>query len=45
MASTMKLHELIPQSEVHLFGGCGHWTQIEKKDRFISVVQDFLSAA
>jgi len=44
MASTLKMHSLIPKSEVHLFGQCGHWTQIEKKDRFISVVQDFLSA-
>lgn len=44
LESTLKLHSLIPKSEVHLFGQCGHWTQIEKKDRFISVVQDFLQA-
>jgi 2-hydroxymuconate-semialdehyde hydrolase len=35
---------LIPNSELHVFGNCGHWTQIEKKDRFLATVVPFLSA-
>ena len=36
---------LLPHSELHVFGECGHWTQIEKKDRFVEVVIPFLAAA
>ena len=33
---------LLPHSELHVFGECGHWTQIEKRDRFLEVVLPFL---
>ena len=36
---------LLPHSELHVFGECGHWTQIEKRDRFVEVVLPFLMAA
>src|SRR3546814_307522 len=36
---------LLPHSELHVFGECGHWTQIEKRDRFVDVVIPFLTAA
>lgn len=36
---------LLKHSELHVFGECGHWTQIEKKDRFLEVVVPFLTAA
>ena len=36
---------LLEHSELHVFGECGHWTQIEKKDRFLEVVVPFLTAA
>ncbi len=39
----LRLHRLIPRSELHMFGGCGHWTQIEKKDRFVRLLTDFLA--
>lgn len=45
LESSLRLHRLIPRSELHVFGQCGHWTQIEKKDRFVRVVADFLDAA
>lgn len=45
LASSLRLLELLPRSELHVFGQCGHWTQIEKKDRFVSVVDNFLCAA
>lgn len=35
---------LLRYSELHVFGECGHWTQIEKKDRFLEVVVPFLKA-
>lgn len=42
--SSVRMHELIPASELHLFGGCGHWTQIERRDRFVELVVPFLRA-
>lgn len=36
---------LLPHSELHVFGECGHWTQIEKRDRFLEVVVPFLASA
>ena len=32
----------IPKAELHVFGNCGHWTMIEAKDAFESVVLGFL---
>lgn len=32
----------MPNAEFHVFGNCGHWTMIEAKDAFESVVLDFL---
>ncbi len=43
LESSLRLHALIPKSELHVFGQCGHWTQIEKKDRFARLVEDFLA--
>jgi 2-hydroxymuconate-semialdehyde hydrolase len=39
---SMRFHQLIANSELHVFGGCGHWTQIEKRDRFVEIVFPFL---
>ncbi|MDH6288239.1 alpha/beta fold hydrolase [Rhodococcus opacus] len=37
-----KLFELIPRAQLHMFGQCGHWTQIEQTERFVNLVRDFL---
>ncbi|MCZ4274118.1 alpha/beta fold hydrolase [Maritalea porphyrae] len=37
-----RLFGLLANSELHLFRNCGHWTQIEKADRFNGIVGDFL---
>lgn len=37
-----RLFELLPNAELHLFSSCGHWTQIEKADRFNALVSGFL---
>jgi pimeloyl-ACP methyl ester carboxylesterase len=43
VAVASRFSALLPNSELHIFGGCGHWTQIEKKDRFLDVVIPFLT--
>jgi 2-hydroxymuconate-semialdehyde hydrolase len=43
LESSCRLHQLIPRSELHVFGQCGHWTQIEHNARFCRLVSDFLN--
>lgn len=43
LATSLRLHELIDDSELHVFGRCGHWTQIEKAGPFAGLVADFLA--
>jgi 2-hydroxymuconate-semialdehyde hydrolase len=45
LASSYKLFELIPKSQLHVFGRCGHWTQIEHAARFNRMISDFFSEA
>lgn len=42
LASSYALLDLIPRSELHVFGQCGHWTQIEHGAAFSELVRDFL---
>lgn len=42
LASSIRLHKLIPRSQLHVFGQCGHWTQIERTADFIRLVHGFL---
>jgi pimeloyl-ACP methyl ester carboxylesterase len=44
LSNSYKLHQLIEQSDLHVFGQCGHWTQIEKKDQFVKLVMDFFAS-
>ncbi|WP_101674596.1 alpha/beta hydrolase [Alloalcanivorax mobilis] len=39
------LFDLIERAQLHLFGRCGHWTQIEHAARFNKLVNDFLGEA
>lgn len=43
LSSSQKLFEMIERSQLHVFGRCGHWTQIEHADRFNQLVDNFLS--
>lgn len=43
ISSSQKLFEMIPNAQMHAFGKCGHWTQIEHSARFNKLVADFLS--
>ena len=35
---------LVPDAQLHVFGRCGHWTQIEHAEEFSRLVLDFLTA-
>jgi len=39
---SLNLHQHIKKSQLHFFGNCGHWTQIEHANRFQQLVQNFL---
>ncbi len=41
-SNAQRLFDLIPNAELHMFAKCGHWTQIEQKDRFNALVTEFL---
>ena len=45
LAASLKLAELIDRAQLHVFGRCGHWTQIEHANRFARLVNDFLTEA
>jgi len=45
LATSLKLAALIPNAQLHVFGKCGHWTQIEHSARFARLVGDFLAEA
>jgi len=43
LENSYRLLQLIDRSQLHVFGRCGHWTQIERADDFVRLVDDFLS--
>ena len=43
LETSLKLVQLIDRSQLHVYGRCGHWTQIERADSFVRLVDDFLS--
>lgn len=45
LSTSLKLLELIPRSQLHVFGECGHWTQIEHTRRFNALTTDFFLEA
>jgi 2-hydroxymuconate-semialdehyde hydrolase len=38
---SMKLHSLLPHSQLHILGECGHWSQLEKPDEFDYLLAGF----
>lgn len=42
VSNSIRLNNLIQRSQLHVFGQCGHWVQIEHCDRFTKLVADFL---
>jgi len=41
---SLQMHRLMPKSQLHLFGECGHWTQVEKTAEFCGLLLNFFSA-
>ncbi|WP_433682201.1 4,5:9,10-diseco-3-hydroxy-5,9,17-trioxoandrosta-1(10),2-diene-4-oate hydrolase [Nocardia sp. CA-119907] len=37
--------KMIPRVQLHVFGACGHWAQLEKFDEFNRLATDFLAGA
>ena len=42
LESSLRLHKLLQHSDLHVFGECGHWTQVERAHDFARLVIDFL---
>jgi 2-hydroxymuconate-semialdehyde hydrolase len=45
LSNSLTLAQWIPNAQLHVFGHCGHWTQIEHNARFNRLVGDFLAEA
>jgi 2-hydroxymuconate-semialdehyde hydrolase len=45
LANSLTLAQWITCAQLHVFGQCGHWTQIEHAARFAQLVENFLSEA
>lgn len=43
LQASQTLFDWIPKSQLHVFGQCGHWTQIEHASRFCQLVNNFLA--
>ena len=44
-SNAIKLLGLMQNAQLHIYGNCGHWTQIEHTSRFNRLVGDFLAEA
>jgi 2-hydroxymuconate-semialdehyde hydrolase len=43
LSNSLTLLDWVDDSRLHVFGRCGHWTQIEHADAFAALVHDFLT--
>ena len=43
LENAYRLLGLIDDSQLHVFGRCGHWTQIEHAEEFTALVGEFLA--
>ncbi|GEP39421.1 hypothetical protein NPS01_30840 [Nocardioides psychrotolerans] len=44
LTTSLRLHELIDDSRLHVFDRCGHWVQIEHATAFNRLLADFLGS-
>jgi len=45
LSNSLTLANWIERAQLHVFGQCGHWTQIEHAARFAQLVENFLAEA
>lgn len=38
----VRMHEHLANSQMHVFGRCGHWVQLEREDAFVQQLEIFL---
>ncbi len=43
LETSLKLVNILPNVQLHVFGHCGHWTQTEHAETFNRLVRDFLT--
>jgi 2-hydroxymuconate-semialdehyde hydrolase len=43
LEASLKIFSQIRDAQLHVFGRCGHWTQIEHTHRFVQLVENFLA--
>jgi pimeloyl-ACP methyl ester carboxylesterase len=43
LSTSLRLLQLIDRADLHVFGRCGHWVQIERATDFARIVSDFLA--
>jgi len=43
LSNSIDLNALIDDSQLHVFGRCGHWVQIEERESFIELVSRFVA--
>ncbi len=41
----LRIHRAAQRSELHSFSGCGHWVQLERRERFIELTRMFAREA
>jgi 2-hydroxymuconate-semialdehyde hydrolase len=41
--NSFKLIQILENARLHIFGKCGHWTQLEKTESFAKLVDNFLA--
>lgn len=41
LETSLKLIEMIDNAQLHVFGKCGHWTQIEHTEEFATLISNF----
>ncbi len=43
LETSLKLIRMLENAQLHIFGKCGHWTQIERTQEFAALVDTFLA--
>jgi 2-hydroxymuconate-semialdehyde hydrolase len=43
LQSSLYVMDYLPNAQLHIFKRCGHWSQVEQKERFIKLTSDFFN--
>ncbi|NWQ44156.1 alpha/beta fold hydrolase [Bacillus sp. EB106-08-02-XG196] len=43
LQSSLYVMDYLPNAQLHIFKRCGHWAQVEQKERFIKLTSDFFN--